>query len=191
MCTTFEPRKGTTESPAVWARGAGYGWTPSPFPHGVVYKGAPGSTAGLGLPSDARFSVAMIEPAAGSDPRTTQLAFGQDVSWAGQPPASQPAMPEDAKGRTEGGTSGATVTADGKERGLAPGPFTLKNGSETKLTVSAKGYKTKELTVKAAPDLVVAVSLDRQAAGGGTVKGAGGAGGKKGIHSDLEGFDSK
>jgi hypothetical protein len=67
-------------------------------------------------------------------------------------------------------------------------PFALKNGAEAKLVVSAKGYKTKELTVKAAPDLVVNVALDRHVTGTGTPKA--GAGKGKGIHSDLEGFDS-
>ena len=102
----------------------------------------------------------------------------------------QPAVVDDDNIRIDGAPTGATVSADGRELGAAPGPFNMKNGAEAKLVVTAKGYKAKELTVKAAPDLVVNVALDRQpATGGGPGKPAAGKG--KVIHSDLEGFDSK
>jgi hypothetical protein len=107
-----------------------------------------------------------------------------------EPPAAPEApVAEEVKVRIDGTPAGAIVSADGKELGAAPGPFTMKNGAETKLVVTAKGYKTKELTVKPAPDLVVNVALDRQAGGGAAGKSGPGKG--KGIHSDLEGFDSK
>jgi serine/threonine-protein kinase len=119
----------------------------------------------------------------------------QEVSSASTEKAAGPsaaALPhpvpiEDVKVRVDGAPAGAVVTADGRELGAAPGPFTMKNGAETKLVVSAKGYRAKEVTVKAAPDLVVTVALDRQAGAGGAKP----AGKGKGIHSDLEGFDSK
>jgi hypothetical protein len=102
------------------------------------------------------------------------------------PPAPSAPVIEDGKVRVDGAPAGAIVTADGRELGAAPGPFSLKNGSEAKLVVTAKGYKAKEVTVKAAPDLVVKVALDRQASPG-AAKAPAGKG--KGIHSDLEGFD--
>jgi serine/threonine protein kinase len=111
----------------------------------------------------------------------------QPVGSTAQAPAA-----EDVKIRIDGAPAGAMVSADGKELGAAPGPFTMKNGVETKLVVTAKGYKTKELTVKASPDLVVSVSLERLLNVTGMPKGGAGAAPGKGkvIHSDLEGFDS-
>lgn len=117
----------------------------------------------------------------------TPLATSASVAAPAEKASEPTTVDEDVLVRIVGAPAGAIVTADGKELGPAPGPFTMKSGTETKLTVSAKGYKAKDLTVKAAPDLVVNVSLDRQIAVG-TPKGAPG---KKGIHSDLEGFDSK
>lgn len=142
---------------------------------------------GVALKSSAKPSIA-----AASAESTSTASLPSAAAPSSAPSAMVSATPaiEDVKVRVDGAPAGAMVTADGHELGAAPGPFTMKNGAEAKLVVTAKGYKPKELSVKASPDLVVNVALDRQA-GIGTGKAGAGTGKGKGIHSDLEGFDSK
>jgi serine/threonine protein kinase len=96
----------------------------------------------------------------------------------------KPAKNENVDVRVAGAPAGAIVSANGAELGVAPGPFVVKNGAETKLTISAKGYKSKDVTVTPTANVVVDVSLEKAPAT--TVKKKGG-----GINPDLEGFDSK
>jgi serine/threonine-protein kinase len=97
----------------------------------------------------------------------------------------KPAKSENVEVRVDGAPAGAVVTANGAELGVAPGPFAVKNGVETKLTISAKGYKSKDVTVTPTANVVVDVSLEKAPAAT-TPKKKGG-----GINPDLEGFDSK
>lgn len=123
-------------------------------------------------------SAVVVAPSAAASPATSALA-----SAAPQ----QPARAETVQLRVEGAPAGATVSADGTVLGPAPGPFELKSGAETKLTIAAKGYKSRDVTISPTSDVVVPVSLDRATpAAPGKAAGKGG-----GIHSDLEGFDSK
>jgi hypothetical protein len=45
------------------------------------------------IPDDARVTLAGFGPAVGSDPKTTVIAIGQDVSWTGIAASNQPAIP--------------------------------------------------------------------------------------------------
>lgn len=83
---------------------------------------------------------------------------------------------------------GTAVFADGVELGPAPGPFKVKIGVPLKLTLSAKGYKTKELAVTPTENVLVPAQLERAAA----VAPIGHRPTPSStIHSDLEGFDKK
>jgi serine/threonine protein kinase len=82
--------------------------------------------------------------------------------------------------RIEGAPKEAIVKEGARELGVAPGPFMMKSGVATTLTVSAKGYKPKDVQVTpAANSKPLRVVLERQ--GGGRVTG-------QPINKDLEGF---
>ena len=84
---------------------------------------------------------------------------------------------------------GTTVTADGVELGTAPGPFKVKIGIPLKLTLTARGYKTKEVDVIPTENVLVPAQLDRvvlSTPATGHVPTTSST-----IHSDLEGFDKK
>ena len=87
---------------------------------------------------------------------------------------------EDVEVRIEGAPKEATVKEGGRELGVVPGPFMMKPGVATTLTVSAKGYKPKDVQVTpAAVNKPVRVVLERQGGGRGT---------GQPINKDLEGF---
>jgi hypothetical protein len=103
-------------------------------------------------------------------------------------PSSLPVARNEADLRVEGAPAGALVAANGVELGEVPGPFTLKVGAPVKLTITAKGYKSKELTITPTENVLLPVSMEKLS----TAAGAGRpAANGKGIHSDLEGFDQK
>ena len=81
----------------------------------------------------------------------------------------------------------AKVMDGTRELGAAPGPFLLKVGAPVTLTVVAKGYKNRDLTMTPTSRTTVPIILERQAAAT-VVKGGGGKG--KPISSDLENFDN-
>ena len=84
---------------------------------------------------------------------------------------------------------GTMVAADGVDLGPAPGPFKVKIGVPLKLTLSAKGYKTKELAVTPTENVLVPAQLERAAAA--PVSTGHRPTPASTIHSDLEGFDKK
>ena len=99
-------------------------------------------------------------------------------------PTSLPAA--DVELRIEGAPKDAKVAVGGRERGAATGPFSVKAGEPIMLTVSAKGWKTRDVSVTPTASTTLQITLDRQGANAGKV-------GPKGqtISSDLEGFDKK
>jgi serine/threonine-protein kinase len=129
------------------------------------------------------------EPAATAIVQASAVAASSSSSSSSSPPPAEPEPPREVQLRVEGAPAGATVTADGAPLGAAPGPFALKPGVETKLVIAAKGYKSRELTITPASDVVVPVTLDKAAAAPAGKPGKAGKG--NGISPDLEGFDSK
>ncbi len=102
-----------------------------------------------------------------------------------------PAPKDEVDLKIDGAPEGAVVSANGVELGPAPGPFKVKPGAPLKVTLTAKGYKPKELTVTPTENVLLPVSLEKlpAAAAGGVRKPPSNGGGS--IHSDLEGFDQK
>lgn len=91
-----------------------------------------------------------------------------------------------------GAPEGASVSADGVELGPAPGPFKLKSGAAVELSVAAKSYTTKVLTITPTENVLIPVSMEKTAPAAVTTRRrpSNGKGGSR-IHSDLEGFDAK
>jgi serine/threonine-protein kinase len=108
-------------------------------------------------------------------------------------PSSSPAPPavetkvEDVDVRVEGAPKEAVVKDGLRELGTAPGPFKLKAGSPVTLTISAKGYKPRELPLTPTASTSVQVTLETQPIA--TTKPAGPKG--QPVNKELEGFDSK
>lgn len=106
------------------------------------------------------------------------------------PPATTAAVSAapvtDVELRIEGAPKDAKVLVGTRELGVAPGPFTVKINEPLTLTVSAKGFKSRDVSVTPTAATTLQVALDKQVA-------APGKGGPKGqtISSDLEGFDKK
>jgi hypothetical protein len=78
----------------------------------------------------------------------------------------------------DGAPKGAKVSSGGKELGEAPGPFALKAGEKVTLTVSAKGYKTRELSLVPGDDATLSGALEKLPPGKAPQT----------ISKDLEGF---
>ena len=107
----------------------------------------------------------------------------------------KPKADEDVELRVDGAPEGTTIRADGVALGTGSGPFKVKRGKSIALEFSAKGYKSKDLTVKPDENMLLSVELEKVAdkpaettppAPAPTTKPAGTK-----IHKDLEGFDSK
>jgi hypothetical protein len=81
------------------------------------------------------------------------------------------------------------VSANGKELGATPGPFTVAKGSELRVTIQAKGHKPRDVMIAPTADVVLPVTLERLPAAATGPAPSGKKGGGKVIHSDLEGFD--
>jgi hypothetical protein len=61
------------------------------------------------------------------------------------------------------------VSVDGRELGAAPGPFVLESGAVAKLSVTAKGYKPREITAAPTEDTSIQAVLEKLTpTGGGT-----------------------
>lgn len=131
---------------------------------------------------------------AGAAAASTVVAVASTGAASATAPASSastvllPANDEVAL-KIDGAPDGATVSANGVELGTAPGPFKVKPGSPIKVTVTAKGYKPKELTITPTENVLLPITLEKApaAATGGGKKPPSGKGGT--ISSDLEGFD--
>jgi hypothetical protein len=82
--------------------------------------------------------------------------------------------------RIEGAPKDAVVKDGARELGVAPGPFKLKSGAPVTLTVSAKGFKPKDVQVTPTSSSTLRVVLERQ---GGRATPTG-----QPINKDLEGF---
>jgi hypothetical protein len=91
--------------------------------------------------------------------------------------------------RIEGAPKDAKVMAGAVELGVAPGPFTMKGGEPVTVTVVAKGYKPKELSLTPTANATLQVALEKQAAAP-TGKAGGGSKGPA-VNPELEGFDKK
>ena len=125
-----------------------------------------------------------------------QVVVTTSTSTLASAPAATAIIPDSLPpARTEvdltvsGAPDGMTVTADGVELGTAPGPFKVKIGIPVKLTLSARGYKTKEVDVIPTENVLVPAQLDRvmsSTPATGHVPTTSST-----IHSDLEGFDDK
>jgi serine/threonine-protein kinase len=126
-------------------------------------------------PVDAGPSVGIVQ--------ATPAARAAGSATPAKPSATAPAAPTDVEVRIDGAPAGAKVLADGKELGTAPGPFKLKPGVAVKLTVTAKGYKPRDVELTPTENVQVPIALDKAPA-------AGPAGGPKnnGISPDLEKF---
>ncbi len=106
-------------------------------------------------------------------------------------PAQTPSPPKETdlrvEVRLEGAPTGALVRREGRDLGVVPGPFKLDSGVPVTLTILAKGYKTREITLTPTTNATMNVVMDRQLATP-PVKNSGSGKGK--ISSELEGFDS-
>jgi eukaryotic-like serine/threonine-protein kinase len=105
------------------------------------------------------------------------------------PPEAKETKKEEVELRVDATPKDATVLVDGKEVGTAPGPFTVKNGTPIKVTVTAKGYKPRDVSISPTADMLVPITLDKAPVVVGTPGGQ--KAGSSGLHSDLEGFDNK
>ncbi len=105
-------------------------------------------------------------------------------------PAATETKKEEVELRVDATPKDAIVLVDGKEVGAAPGPFMVKNGTPIKVTVTAKGYKPRDVAISPTADVLVPVTLDKApvVVGKPVVKSPSGS---SGLHSDLEGFDNK
>jgi serine/threonine-protein kinase len=116
--------------------------------------------------------------------QNTSISAPPPAASSAPPPAVTAEKPSVVEVRVEGAPAGAKVLADGKELGAAPGPFKMKPGVAVKLTITAKGYKPRDVEVVPERDLSVPVTLDKQAAAPVGPK-------NPTINRDLEGFDNK
>ncbi|HEY8074003.1 MAG TPA: protein kinase, partial [Labilithrix sp.] len=81
---------------------------------------------------------------------------------------SAPAPPAEVDVRIDGAPAGAKVLADGKELGVAPGPFKMKTGAAVKLTITAKGYKPRDVELTPTSNVEIPIALDKATGGGPT-----------------------
>ncbi len=136
--------------------------------------------------------VAVVRPGRNA---TTPIAGGLvaapsvAVSTAAPAVSSAPGVPSNVPAalvelRIEGAPKDAKVTAGTRELGVAPGPFSVPTGEPLTLTVSAKGWKPRDVSVTPSANATLQVVLEKQTAGKVGPKG-------QTISSDLEGFDKK
>lgn len=78
--------------------------------------------------------------------------------------ASAEVKAADVDVRIEGAPKGAIVKDGTRELGAAPGPFKVKAGAPVTLTVSAKGFKPRDVTLTPTTSTTTQVVLERQAA---------------------------
>jgi eukaryotic-like serine/threonine-protein kinase len=92
--------------------------------------------------------------------------------------------PREVSVTISGAPPGAKIALGDKDLGPGPGPFKVRAGAPVKLTISAKGYKPREVSITPTEDVTLPGALDRQAGTPGTPRGPS-------LPSDLESFDGK
>jgi serine/threonine protein kinase len=137
----------------------------------AMLRGRPAVTGSQGIVASATTS------AAGATVGT--LAGTSSGTSAGAAPVVDAPL-EDVDVRIEGAPKDAVVRVGSRELGVAPGPFKLPSGVPVTVTVTAKGWKPKDVQVTPSPNGVVRVALERQS-GRATPPG-------QPINKDLEGF---
>ncbi len=136
--------------------------------------------------------VAVARPGDGAPKPTTGIVSAPRApASSAQSGVSVPLVPSNVPAtavelRIEGAPKDAKVTVGSRELGITPGPFTVTANEPLTLTVSAKGWKSRDVAVTPTASTTIQVALEKQAATAGKV-------GPKGqtISSDLEGFDKK
>ena len=142
---------------------------------------AAGGGALLVIGAVAFFSMRGRAPETGGAGLVSSAAASAQVPLPTATSVATATPPELVELRVDTTPAGAKVQVDGKDAGTAPGPFKVKPGVTVKLVISARGYKPREVTMTPAGDVLVPVTLDKQAA---VQK-------NPTISSDLEGFDKK
>jgi serine/threonine-protein kinase len=124
-------------------------------------------------------------PATGLVQTASQPSSTPSAASSAAPSASASAVvaPSEIELKIDGAPPGARVAVDGKDLGAVPGPFKLARGTPVRLSVSAKGYKLREIPITPTESTTLPVTLEKQAA---QARPTGPA-----IPSDLEGFDKK
>jgi hypothetical protein len=84
----------------------------------------------------------------------------------------------DVELRIDGAPAQAVVLADGKELGHGGGPFQLKRGQPVKISITAKGYRPRDVALVPTDNVVLPVTLEKQAPAT-----------KSTAHSDIPSFD--
>jgi hypothetical protein len=140
----------------------------------AVTRGSRGASAAVGTGIVAPPSASMTTGAGtASGTAVATVASGASATMSAE------AVVREVELRIEGAPKDAVVKDGTRELGLAPGPFKLESGSHVTLTVSAKGFKSKDVQVTPTANTTVRVTLERQ----GRVTPAG-----QPINKDLEGF---
>ena len=135
-----------------------------------VLRGPATASAGRGIVGPATTRATAGSGVASSAPTAGTAATSATIIDAPIP---------DVELRIEGAPKDAVVKDGARELGIAPGPFKLKSGAPVTLTVSAKGFKPKDVQVTPTSSTTVRVALERQ--GRATTTG-------QPINKDLEGF---
>jgi len=133
----------------------------------VLLRGSHAASAGAGI----------VAPPT-STPTTTATTTATSSATSTGAGASDPPPVADVELRIEGAPKDAVVKEGARELGVAPGPFKLKAGVPVTLTVTAKGYKPKDVQATPTSNGALRVTLERQAG-----KHAGPQ-----LNKDLEGF---
>ena len=107
---------------------------------------------------------------------------------SGDPRGASAPIGEEVQVTIDATPKGAKVMDGDRELGIAPGPFKMKSGATVVLTLTAKGYKNREVAVTPTSRMTLPITLEKQGAAT-IVKGGGGTG--KPISSELENFDKK
>ena len=135
--------------------------------------------------------VAVARPRDGAPKPTTGIVSAPGAPASGAAQSGVPVVPSNVPAtavelRIEGAPNDAKVTVGSRELGNTPGPFTVTANEPITLTISAKGWKSRDVAVTPTASTTIQVALEKQAATAGKV-------GPKGqtISSDLEGFDKK
>ena len=138
----------------------------------VLLRGSHTASAGTGI-------VAPPASTSTTSTTTTTTATSTATSATGTGAGtSEPAPVADVELRIEGAPKDAVVKEGTRELGVAPGPFKLKAGVPVTLTVSAKGFKPKDVQATPTSNAALRVTLERQ----------GGKPAGPQLNKDLEGF---
>ena len=143
------------------------------------------STSGAGLTATSAASYATN--ATGASSSASALATASAAASGASGASGATAQNEDVAIRIEGAPKDAKVLAGTRELGVVPGPFTLKAGAPVTLTIVAKGWKSREVSVTPTSNATLQVGLEKAPA----VQAGKPAGKGQPISSELENFDKK